>query len=225
MTACQLQSRLRKEIGAPVRLTVTENRTNMVSFSKKNTGVYYVRVHKIYLDAPETVIDGVVAFVKKPGKRTSQVILDYAGQQSDSLHRIPRRKRAVNVITEGRTHDLQPMFERINKRYFQGKCDCIVTWGKQAARRKGRRSIRFGSYEGERNTIRIHPLLDSPSVPDYVVASILYHEMLHWYIPPVKNSGRRIVHSKLFRQAEQAYPDYAKAAKWKEENLLRLLNS
>jgi len=86
-----------------------------------------------------------------------------------------------------------------------------------------RRSIKMGSFAVEDRVIRIHPLLDQADVPDYFIAWIVFHEMLHGKHDVVRKGRRRIFHSAAFIADERAYPDSERAAAWERANLDRLL--
>jgi hypothetical protein len=73
--------------------------------------------------------------------------------------------------------------------------------------------------------IRIHPALDQVFVPRYFVEFIVYHELLHHVIPPVRVNGRYQIHSPAFRQREREFPAYAEAMAWRQQSLRRLLRS
>lgn len=71
--------------------------------------------------------------------------------------------------------------------------------------------------------IRIHPVLDHPDVPDWFVAFVLFHEMLHIAIPPEEGGKRRRVHTPRFRAAERQHPDYGRATAWEQQNIRALI--
>jgi hypothetical protein len=97
-----------------------------------------------------------------------------------------------------------------------------VTWGRFG--RKPRRGLRLGSCEAsDPPLIRIHPVLDHETVPDWFVGFVLYHELLHVVFPPEDSEGRRLVHGRHFRRAEAAHPRYAQALAWEETHLPALL--
>src|SRR5690606_16937012 len=124
----------------------------------------------------------------------------------------------------GRVHDLQAIYDSLNARYFQGRIDAAIGWGREAPNRR-RRSIKMGTYFHEARVIRIHPALDREEVPTFFVRFVIFHEMLHQAVPPKMVGGRRISHSAEFRALEQAYPDYERAIAWERENLLLLLGA
>ncbi|MEM8996076.1 MAG: hypothetical protein AAGF23_14915, partial [Acidobacteriota bacterium] len=117
---------------------------------------------------------------------------------------------------------------RINGDYFADTLDVHITWGQNAPRRRHRRgagfSIRLGSYDEASRLVRIHPVLDRPEVPAYVVASVVYHEMLHAAVPPerARPGARRRVHTAEFRRRERLYRDHDRTEAWLADNAERL---
>lgn len=225
MTERELKAFLEERTGLAVDLHITDNRCNMITSRQKGEAGLDVRVHKMFLDAPPKVLRSLAGFCKRPTKSNRAVVGAYIDENTHAIReekaaKPPPEKR----ITRGRIHDLDALFAKLNKKYFGGKCTSAYTWGKDPHRRR-RRSIRFGNYNYETNTIRMHPALDKKFVPTYVVEVVLFHEMLHWYIPPVRKNGRTYFHTRLFYQAERQHPQYEKACRWKEKNLDRLLRS
>jgi predicted metal-dependent hydrolase len=85
-----------------------------------------------------------------------------------------------------------------------------------------RRSIHYGSYHFATRTITIHPILDSPTVPDWFVRFVIFHELIHAVLPePVMVNGRRKIHDPQFRQMEESHPDYDRAGAFAQEFLRR----
>lgn len=86
-----------------------------------------------------------------------------------------------------------------------------MTWGAPVARRRVRR-MRFGTYDYETGVITLNQRLNGRDIPLYMVEFVMYHEMLHEMLgAEVSKSGRRRVHTKRFRDLEQAFPAYDKA--------------
>ena len=83
----------------------------------------------------------------------------------------------------------------------------------------------MGSFAVEDRLIRIHPVLDHPSVPDYFVAWIVFHEMLHGKYEVVRKGDRRCFHTKEFVAEERTFRDYHRACVWERSNMDRLLGS
>lgn len=105
---------------------------------------------------------------------------------------------------------LTTLFNSVNTTYFEGKATLPIRWGRRSLRFPSR-SIRLGSYNLKTSEIRIHPLLDHPEIPNYVVEYIIYHEILHHFFPPVKNGRKRKIHHAYFKQQEKAFPKYTEA--------------
>jgi hypothetical protein len=224
MTIEDLHERLEAALGMRVSLHVTDNRRSLITSKRISDTVLDLRVHKMFLDAPQKVVRSLASFCRRPTKSNRAVIDRFIDENHEQIRKTTPKKLAPGqCITKGQRHDLDALFDLVNKRYFKGKCTAAYTWGRYGPTRNRRRSINLGNYNYETNTIRMHPVLDERFVPAYVVEVVLYHEMLHWYIPPVIQGQRRIFHSRLFRQAEAMHPRYQKSETWKERNLLRLL--
>lgn len=225
MTLVELKEYLESTTGFPVNLAITDNARSMITICMEKNGIMKVRAHNMFLNAPPKVLRSLASFCKRPTKSNRAVIGAYIDENENVIRkRQPKKPPKEKRITQGEVHNLDEMFQLLNKKYFRHKCDAAYMWGRLPTRKR-RRSIHFGNYNFETNTIRMHPVLDRKFVPAYVVEMVMYHEMLHWYIPPVQKNGRRYVHTRLFHQAERFHPYYEKAKVWKEKNLLKLLKT
>jgi hypothetical protein len=124
----------------------------------------------------------------------------------------------------GRQHDLDLILGDLRARYFPDCTAVTIRWGRWSGRTRTR-SIRFGTYLPGEKLIRIHPALDQVFVPRSFVEFIVYHELLHHVIPPVRVNGRYQIHSAAFRQREREFPAYAEAIAWRQQCLRLLLRS
>jgi hypothetical protein len=124
----------------------------------------------------------------------------------------------------GRYHDLEAIKRHLCRQYFPTCQELTIRWGRWSGRARPR-SIRFGVYLPEARLIRIHPALDQAFVPQFFVEFIVYHELLHHVIPPLRVNGRYQIHTTAFRQREQAFPAYTAAVLWRKRHLHRLLAS
>jgi hypothetical protein len=209
----------------PVRLTIHDNRSTMVSFRRDRAEVHY-RIHHMFLDAPHEVVSALAAFAGAArgaaGRRRE------AGSRIDAFVRRNRARiavpRADRLVSRGRVHDLQALFDDLNARHFDGAIEARIGWGAVRGGRR-RRTVKTGVYVQDARLIRIHPTLDRPEVPAFYVAAVVFHEMLHQAVPAREVAGRRIVHGADFRRRERAYPDHARAKAWEERNLALLLSS
>ncbi len=212
-------------IAEHVRLTVHDNRSTMVSF-RRSAGEIHYRVHHMFLDAPDDVVRALAAFAGP--SRGGAAVRREAGGRIDAFVRqhcvriaVPRAER---LQPRGRAHDLQAIFDRLNRERFEGRIDARIGWGSVRSGRR-RRTVKTGVYVQDTRVIRVHPTLDRPEVPEFYVAAVVHHEMLHQAVPALYVNGRRIVHSAEFRRHERAYPDHERVRAWEEQHLSLLLSS
>jgi len=212
--------RLSAELGVPVRLSVTDNRSTMVSF-RRGASVLALRLHHMFLDAPEPVVRAVADYAGR-GYRSAGAILDeYIRGQQPRIRQL-RRESDADLNPRGRCFDLQALYDAANRDFFQDGIQARIGWGRMPPRRR-RKSIRLGVYDHQTREIRIHPALDSPDVPSFFVEFIVFHEMLHQLFPSTGRGGRRVHHPRAFRERERTFPHYAAALRWERENLAVLL--
>ena len=99
----------------------------------------------------------------------------------------------------------------------------VLRWNPRR-RTASRVGLQLGCFVPGDHLIRMHPVLDHKSVPDWMVRFVLFHELLHAVIPAtVSRGGRRMHHPAAFRLRERAYPDYARAIAWERANLNALI--
>src|SRR5262245_18434556 len=111
-------------------------------------------------------------------------------------------------------HHLPSLASEIHLTYFFKMPPLPVKWGHQITRKR-RRSIRLGSYNHATTEIRIHPLLNSPSIPAFFIQSIIHHEYLHHVLGANHNSR--------FHRAERQFRYHREAKEWIRRNLFLLL--
>ncbi len=223
--ASRLADMLSDLLAERVRLTVHDNRSTMVSFRRDPDEVHY-RVHHMFLEAPHDVVRALAAFAGP--RRGAAARRREAGTRIDAFVRRNRARiavpRADRLLTRGRVHDLQAIFDRLNDEQFDGQIEARIGWGPVRLGRR-RRTVKTGVYVQDARIIRIHPTLDRPEVPAFYVAAVVFHEMLHQAVPAREVNGRRIVHGPEFRRRERTYPDHARARAWEDRNLSLLLSS
>ena len=208
-----LQRELERLTGRAVALTVTDNTSTMMTVRRKGNGAAIeLRIHRMFLKADSGVVRALGDWVKRPRAQSSGEVIDEFIRTH--RHLIRRGKRHVTYLTKGLHHDLQVLYDELNRLYFNNEVTAHITWGRMAPPRR-RRSIRFGSYTAEDRLIRIHPLLDQDFVPRHFVRYIVFHEMLHAHMGIHRNAaGRRSVHPPEFKRRERAYPGYKEAVAW-----------
>lgn len=217
-----LARRLSLVLGIPVRLSVTDNKSTMVSFRRAPNSLR-LRLHHMFLDAPESVVNAVADYAGR-GRAAAGPLLDDYIRVRQPLIRKETQEGGEGLVPRGRCFDLRAIFDRLNETYFQGGIQATIGWGRKSLRRR-RRSIRLGVYDHQTREIRIHPALDRPEVPAFFVEFIVFHEMLHQLFPSADRSGRRVHHPRAFRDREKAFPFYGAAIRWEKQNLGVLLKA
>jgi hypothetical protein len=218
-TRRELESYLRMSLALRVNLTITDNRRNLFSW-RRNVGYVTLRLHHMFLTAGPEARAALVGYLG--GTRAH--LREIRAFIRQNMHQV----RPVAAVTiehaRGDHHDLRALFDVLNHRYFAGRCDATIAWGKLPPRRRRRRtSMRLGSYTLGDAAIRIHPLLDDPRVPTFFVASVVHHEMLHHMVPAADVGGRLQYHSPEFRRREREFEHFELAARWEKEHIDELL--
>ena len=208
-----LRHHLETCLGRPVSLVLTDNSTSMLSGRTKD-GVMCVRLHRMFLDADNGVIDEIVSMLRHR-KVEMTLFRSFVRDNRDRLCKKPPQK--ISIKTTGSYHDLRELFDEINAEYFDGAINAVITWGSKCSRYAVRRRT-LGSYSGSAGIIRINPVLDKKTVPRYFVAFVVYHEMLHEAIGTGKKGCRRIVHSREFKKREKLFRDYERAIAWEKRS-------
>jgi len=185
------------------------------------SGQVYVRLSDIVKDSPPEVLRSLafVLVARLLGKKIPPVhdrtYRDYSltpevMRSSD----IARRRRGRKMISSahGNAYDLDKMFAKLNRRYFDlGLEKPTITWSQRKTR-----SI-LGHHDRVYETITISKSLDSTQVPEWFVEFILYHEMLHIKHAARMINGRRYYHTAAFRLDERRFAKYEDAQRFLEQ--------
>ncbi len=210
--------------GGPVQLSVTDNLRRMLSYTRER-GALRVRLHLMFLGAPESIADALVRYVVDDDPAASQTIGAFIDA---NFHRI-RAARPVRgpLRTKGEIYDLEALRREVVDRYFGHAADeVLVTWGRRTSPQNGsRKTIKLGTYSASERLIRVHPVLDHDWVPRYFVGYILHHELLHHVVPWAEVGGRFHFHPPEFAVRERHYRHYERALRWEKKNLSRLLRA
>lgn len=217
-----LEAALARESGRPVELTLTENRSVLLSFRREQERVE-VRLHRMFLHAPEPVVRAVARSLRRTSRDAGGAVRRFMNENLHRVRKVPRRLPAI--VSAGRVHDLAQVYERLNQRYFAGRLKVPITWGRGGGRAR-RGGLTFGCYDPVLGLIRIHPVLDRRDVPLYFLESVIHHEMLHHHLGGVPDSaGRTVYHTRAFRETEARYQWHRQALAWEKENLPQLLRA
>ena len=178
----------------------------------------YVRVSDLLRDAPRSIFEAAAGILlgrlyrRQPPAEFLEVYrrFSYArGTRRRLLTLRQRRARRAEHRPAGFHHDLGPMFEQLNGHYFENALvKPRLGWSSRVWR------TQLGCFDPALEQIVINRQLDRKSVPEYVVAYVLYHEMLHLKHPMRFARCRRESHSPQFRAEEKKFADYQRAMKF-----------
>jgi hypothetical protein len=224
---------LEERLDCPVQVAYGRSCTVPIQTRWRGRDGLVVRMHTMFALAPEEVRDAVARWIAN-GRRARRACERLDRWIEERLREVPRAERRSTIVIRphGRHYHLERLADPLWPRFFatdfganDQKARPAVTWGK-AARSRSRHSLRLGSYAQELHLVRLHPVLDQPAVPEWFVRFVLFHEILHAALPPVRGADQRwIHHGPQFRRRERAHPDYARATAWEDANLTRMIRS
>lgn len=185
------------------------------------SGKVYVRISDICRDAPPEILRAVAWILvsrllgKKAPTIHEKVYREYSltseVMRASDLVRRGRGRKMVSS-SRGEVYDLDRMFAKLNRRYFEGEISKpTLTWSQRRTR-----SI-LGHHDHIYDHITISKTLDSMDVPEWFVEYILYHEMLHIKHPAKLINGRRYYHTSSFRMDERKFAHYDESQRWLEK--------
>jgi hypothetical protein len=153
--------------------------------------------------APQPVIESLVKLALPYTRRSK-----HEGEQAFE-RRLVELQVAGGTYEErsrGLHYDLDEVFRRVNELYFNGEIGRPrLMWNKLIT------SQEFGHYDPLSDTLMISITLDSARVPAYVVDHVMHHELLHKVMGSTVVNGRRLFHSREFKQAERQFHLFAEA--------------
>lgn len=212
------------------KLTLTSNRTVFASWREQRRPdgerVVELRLHRHFLEAEDAVLhalSGLGSVVAADRTRARSMLR--AWWRGLEHAQAPTVTRSVRIRSRGRAHDLEPLLRAVQAEHFP-EIAAAISWSR-GSNAKRQRTIRLGSWDHRRGLIRIHPALDQPWVPAWVIEAIIHHELAHAAAPPRPGSGgrRRHVHHAEFRSLERQHPRVVDAERWIAAHLARLLRT
>jgi hypothetical protein len=185
---------------------------------RQKDGTWVVRISDHCRNAPWAVIEAILMILacKVMGKKPdSEFVSTYERfRRNPSAANAVRKRRLLKgrkymAGDTGKYHSLRDIYERLNRRYFNGQIEVErIGWGIRKSR------TRLGHYDPVHNTITLSPLLDSQSIPEFVLSYVVYHEMLHSVFEDASGRSARRIHPPELRRAERAYPDFEEAKRF-----------
>jgi predicted metal-dependent hydrolase len=180
----------------------------------------HVRLSDVLRDAPASVVEAAAAILlgrlyrRRPPSDLIETYREfsYAGKTRRRVLQLrQQRARRAEHRPVGAHHDLASLFDVLNVRYFENALERPhLGWSSRAWRSQ------LGCFDPALLQIVLNRQLDSNATPEYVVAYVLYHEMLHLKHPMKFARCRRESHSLEFRREEKVFADYARAMKFLE---------
>lgn len=208
----QLQKELEGLSGKKLALRINQNRCTLLSIKREKLLVK-VSLHQIFLKAPKEVLTALARYIQGKHCAVRNVIQKYIDENFRQIDYSKRLNRA-KLVTKGTSYDLETIYQIVNQQYFDGQLNLAISWFGRSATSKGTRAI-LGLYYDPLKLIKIHRVLDHPSVPHYVLSFVIYHEMLHHLCPPyIDEQGKSRIHTPEFQAQERLFAHYKEATAW-----------
>jgi len=217
------QEQLENNAGIKLQLKINDNRSTMLSV-KWEPDCTKVSLHRMFLKAPLNIMQALACYLKGEHKTLAPSIKAYIEhnlQKLDYSHELDLSK----LKTKGECYDLEKIYNHLNREYFDKPLDLYITWFGEG-RRKSCQRVTFGLFHDPLRLIKINRLLDDKYFPDYFIAYVIYHEMLHHICPAyVDKNGFKHIHSKAFKEREQNFKYFKQARQWIRDNEHYLFNA
>lgn len=217
MSISLFREKLENTSGKKLKLRINNNRSTMLSV-KWGEPDCVVSLHSFFLEAPQTVMDALACYISQEHKTIAPSIKMFI---EDNLKKLDYSDKidSSKLIVQGNVYNLKTIYDQVNQEYFDNQVNVAITWyGKHTQRSYSR--VTFGLYHHLLRLVKINRILDIEHVPEYLVAFVVYHEMLHVACPSyVDEKGINRIHSKEFKEREEKFRDYYKAKKWIEKYL------
>jgi Protein of unknown function DUF45 len=180
--------------------------------------VAHVRLSDMLAGAPRLIVEAAAAILlarlyrRRPPSDLLETYRRFSYARSTRRRLLlmrQRRARRTEHRPAGAHHDLAPLFDDLNGTYFGNSLSRPrLGWSRRVWRSQ------LGCFDPALNQIVLNRQLDHPKIPTYVVAYVLFHEMLHVKHPNRFARCRRESHSPRFREEEKRFTDYARATRF-----------
>ena len=174
-----------------------------------------VVVNDAFANAPTKVLEAMAEVIVARATRTAKprsvgaAFWEYVGTEAlkgRMMDNYLARQRSFDPDPEGSAWNLLEVFDIVNEASFEGGLPRpMLGWTLRPI------TYRWGWYSSmitPHGLIVVNRLLDDPRVPAFVVEGTMYHEMLHILLDPEVVNGRRVVHTRRFRDMERRYDRY-----------------
>jgi SprT-like family protein len=209
--------RLRLERPAPEFQVEYFPFAGLKSTIRLRNGRAHVRLSDLLSGAPPLVLEALAeillcqVFRRRASREARECYLAFVTAPAmrsriDEVRCARGTKRLLSA--RGRYFDLNEIFTKLNRKFFQGKlAQPRLGWSPKRSRTV------LGHHDSAHQTITISRRLDARSASRYLVEYVVYHEMLHMHFPTERKGQRRVVHSRQFREAEKRFPKYEQTRK------------
>ena len=188
---------------------------NADSFIRLENGRLHIRISDLLAGAPAPVTEAL-AYILLGKLYRRPVPRMYSHRYRLYLNRrdVRRQAQLVRQIRgrkflsgpQGAHHDLEEIFERLNRDFFDGLMGRpLLGWSRGSSRSM------LGHFDPAHNAIVISRIFDRPTVPVLALEYVMFHEMLHLRYPVEHKGVRRRVHTREFRAEEKKFPRLAEA--------------
>ena len=210
------QQQLENLIGIKLNLKINDNRSTMLSV-RWEPDVTKVSLHRIFLQAPQNILEALGCYLKGRHKKISPVIKAFIEHEVRNLD-YSRELDLSKLHVLGKVYNLQKAYQEVEEEYFQEKLNLHITWSGSGRRKKCNR-ITFGCYHDPLRLIKINRLIDHAYFPPYFLSYVIYHEMLHAVYPSsVNEKGYKTIHTRAFKDQEKKFKFYTQAKQWIRDN-------
>jgi hypothetical protein len=118
--------------------------------------------------------------------------------------------------------DLHSLFSSLNDSQFDNRLTSFLRWGQYGSKTSYHTTF-LDEQNSEHHLITIAGLYNHPSIPQFAIESVMYHEMLHIHAPPIINKSRRTVHHKEFKALEKKFIHFEKWQNWLKNDAQKLI--
>lgn len=192
--------------------------TDLTHTIRLRDDVAHVRLSDVLAQAPRTIVEAAAAILlsrlyrRRPPADLLETYRQFSHARSTRRRLLltrQRRARRAEHRPAGAHHDLEPLFVDLNRTYFRNSLPRPrLGWSARIWR------TQLGCFDPALNQIVLNRQLDHDMIPKYVVAYVLFHEMLHVKHPIRFARCRRESHSVEFRNEEKRFTDYARAMRF-----------
>ena len=188
---------------------------NADSHVRLENGTVTVRITDLLEGAPAPVTEALAHILlgklyRRPAARQYEHRYRLYLNRRDMRRRInlvrQARGRKVHLGAQGTVHNLEEIFEDLNRTHFGGMMARPgLGWSHVRSR------TRLGHFDPSHNMIMISRIFDDPRAPRLALEYVMFHEMLHLHYPVDHTGSRRCVHTPEFKAHEKQFPEFREA--------------